>query len=158
MDNFKTYYFIPIKHKNTLNFVQNTSIHPNITYPNIIRPNITYPNITHPNNIYPNITHPNHSHNNIVESTHNNIVESTNNIFKIKCMQIKLLYRIFQIYVIIVFFAIISVFIYGITHPDKYTTKQINIIFIVFLSVSLCPILSCLIYFQCKCETNYCVC
>jgi hypothetical protein len=67
--------------------------------------------------------------------------------------------KAFKTYICLSACLIIGTFIYGIMHPNKFTTKEINNFYIIFLSIMVLPLIFYCIYLQyirnndynCKC-------
>ena len=83
--------------------------------------------------------------------SNNNIVETNNILLSYK------LHLCFKIYMLFACCSIIGIFIYGIKHPNKYSTKQINYFYVTFIIALLFPAICYNIFLQSKCYKKYCI-
>ena len=63
----------------------------------------------------------------------------------------------FKIYFGIIVSLFVGILIYGWIGGDQYSSKQINTFYIVFISLSLFPMILYLFYLTCKWDRCYCV-
>jgi len=79
-------------------------------------------------------------------------IESNNNIIETNdILPSYKLHICFKIYMLLASSSLIGITIYGIIHSDKYTIKQINYFYIIFLTIILLPALLYNIYLHWKC-------